>query len=415
MSEEQKKYKRFYLDWWTIKRSTIYSLIFLFLLLVGLGFGIWYASKHNWFLDSVITDIPKDAAKIVSFNGDVRIVRASTREIERVASSTYISAGDTIQTQADGKAEVQMADGSTLTVRPNSTVVIRDNSSILGGTNVRVSLGGGQINVKTESQTESSRNIVEVKESENRLLSQTEASFGVNQTTNTGEIRINRGSVESTVSGEKTIIKDGEYASVNQGRISPKEKIIASPRLISPSTLEQFFVSELGQTNLTLRWQKADSTQINFFGIEVATSPFFVAETLVMQKEPLTIPSLPLEKIGSGNYFWRVRSTSVSGQTSEWSEPWKFTVAIRDEGNSLGATDWKVENIGGNVHIITGKTVAGATIRILGRETFAIGDGSFRMQVSAPSNDISVDIKDEHGSHSRYSLALKTGKATRTN
>ena len=64
---------------------------------------------------------------------DVRIIRASTRETIVVTKETFVAAGDTVQTQADGKATVQMIDGSVYSVRPNSTVVIRDNSSIFGG------------------------------------------------------------------------------------------------------------------------------------------------------------------------------------------------------------------------------------------------------------------------------------------
>ncbi|MCU0238062.1 MAG: FecR family protein [Pyrinomonadaceae bacterium] len=412
---ENKKYKRFYVDWWTIKRSTIYGVIFLLLALSGLSYGLWYASHNNWFLDSIVPEAPKDTARIASFEGDVRIIRASTREIERVNNTTFIAAGDTIQTQADGKAEVQMADGSTLTVRPNSTAIIRDNSSLLGGTSVRVALGGGQINVKTEAQSETSNNIVEVRQSENKILAQTEASFGINQTNNTGEIRINRGTVESKVGNQTAIIKDGEFTSVNNGTLTPKEKIIASPRPISPSTLEQFFVGDSNETTVTLRWQKVETTQASSFMLEVATSPFFVADTIVFQKDGLTIPNLSVSKLQPSNYFWRVRSVSISGQMSEWSEPWKFTVAVRDEKTSLRADNWGVENIGGNLYLISGKTAAGATIRILGRETFAISDGTFKLQVAVPANNVAIEIKDEQGGRSVYSLNLKTVKATQTN
>lgn len=69
--------------------------------------------------------VPKDAARIVSYEGDVRVIRASTRETILVTKETYVAAGDTVQTQADGRAQIQMIDGSMLSVRPNSSRCVR--------------------------------------------------------------------------------------------------------------------------------------------------------------------------------------------------------------------------------------------------------------------------------------------------
>ncbi|MDQ3322105.1 MAG: hypothetical protein M3525_06710 [Acidobacteriota bacterium] len=76
-----------------------------------------------------------------------------------------------------------MIDGSILSVRPNSTVVIRDSASIMGGTNVRVTLDDGQINVKTQDKGDGSENVVEMLESESELNAQTDASFNASTRT----------------------------------------------------------------------------------------------------------------------------------------------------------------------------------------------------------------------------------------
>jgi FecR protein len=408
------KFRRFYVDWWKIKRSTIYGLVISCAVIGVLVFGGWWLWKNR---DSIQAgEVPKNAAIISSFEGDVRIIRASTREVIRVTQTTYVAAGDTIQTQADGKTQLQMIDGSTLTVKPNSTVIVRDNTSILGGTNVKVSLGGGQINVKTEDQAGESQNIVEVKQVESKVSAQTEANFGVNAKTDGGEIRISRGSVETSVNGEKIVIKDNEYASIApNGKVLPKEKSLDSPKLIAPPTLEQIFVSDAGTTAMTLRWQKTDNLPTAYYRVEVATSPFFVADSMIIEKEPLVTPNLTLAKITAGSYFWRVRSVASSGQISEWSEPWKFTIATREAGGAMALSDLKAENIGGNVYVVSGKTNPGTVVRILGRETFAVGDGSFRLQVSAPSTEIGIEANDEHGSRTRYSLNLSNGKSSRIN
>ena len=130
----ESKYRKFYVEWWNIKRSTIYRLAAIFVFLGVLGFGGWWILKSNWLVATPeVTDAPKDAAKVISFEGDVRIIRAATRETILVTRPTFISAGDTIQTQADGRAKIQMIDGSVLSIRANSTVVIRDSNSLFGG------------------------------------------------------------------------------------------------------------------------------------------------------------------------------------------------------------------------------------------------------------------------------------------
>lgn len=408
------KNRNYYVDWWSIKKSSVISVIVILVLLGLISGGVWWGMKNDWFsANQENAQIPKDSARIISFEGDVRVTRAATRETEKISRETYLLAGDTIQTQADGKAQIKMIDGAILTIRPNSTVVIRDSSSIFGGTSVKVALDDGQINVKTQDQTEASNNVVEVKQVESKLQSQTDASFNSNATTG-GEIRISRGGVETTVGGEKTIIKDGEFASINpNGKLSPKERLYEPPKLINPPNLEQFLTTSDGMADVTFRWQKSDGTSSFSFSLEVASSPFFVADGMVIQRNALTAPNFTMGNIAPGVYYWRVRGTANSGQTTEWSEPFRFTIVKREGNETLVASDWQVENIGGKVYIISGKTVSGATVRILGRETFAASDGSFKLQVAVPNTEATVEVSDEHGNRNRYVLALESGKVVR--
>lgn len=403
----------YYVDWWKIKKSSVYSIAAVLLFLALIGGGVWWLMKNNWFLNIYSgASIPKDAARVVSFEGDVRVTRASTRDTEKITKDTFLSAGDTIQTQADGKAQIRMIDGSMLTVRPNSTVVIRDSASIFGGTQVRVELDNGQINVRTEDQPDASNNVVEIKEVENKLQSQTDASFNSNN--NGGEIRISRGGVETTIGGEKTVIKDNEFVSINpSGKLSPKEKLYEPPKLIAPASLEQFLATSGGNSDVTFRWQKSETNTEFKYRLEVASSPFFVKDGMVIEREPLGIPSFTLGNITPGVYYWRVRGTSTSGQTTEWSEPWRFTVIKREGNETLTASEWKVESLGGKVYLISGKTVAGVTVRVLGRETFTSGDGTFKLQVAASVSDVTVEIRDEHGNRTSYVISLASGQVLR--
>jgi hypothetical protein len=408
------KKRNYYVDWWHIKKSNVYGVAAILVFLILVMIGSWWIFRTDWAISTESDQIPKDAARLVSFEGDVRVVRATTRETILVTRPTHVLAGDTIQTQADGRAQVQMIDGSTLSVRPNSTVVIRDSSSIFGGSSVRVAVDGGQINVKTEDQTDGTNNVVEVKQAENKLFPQTDASFGVNPKTNGGEIRISRGGVETSIGGEKTVIRDGEFASVNpSGKLSPREKLLPPPKPLAPAALEKVFAGANGTGNAIFRWQKSDPNTNFVYRLEVSTSPFFVPDMMIAERDSLTSPNSSLENLLPGNYFWRVRAVANSGQTSEWSEPSKFTIIKREESQALGASDWQVEKVGGSIYLVSGRTQAGATVRIQGRETFAGSDGGFRLQVSARSSEVPVEISDERGNRTRMVLSLSAGRIVR--
>ena len=409
----EKKYRKYYVDWWNIKRSTVYGGVSIVLLLGLLTGGGWWLYRNDFFLAKTdTTEIPTDAARIISFEGDVRVTRASTRETILVTKTTYVSAGDTVQTQSDGRAQIQMIDGSVLTIRPNSTVVIRDSSTLFGGKNVRVALDDGQINVKTEEQSADTQNVVEVRDSENKLQSQTDASFGINPNNKGGEIRVSRGGVETNVGGEKTVIQDGEFASVNNGKIASKENILQSPKIVSPNAQNSVQALSNGNADVSFRWEKPNAA-IQSYHLQVSKSPFFVADTLVFERTALIDTNFTVANLAPGIFYWQVRAVANSGQISDWSEKVRFTIVRGGSNQPIAVSDWNVEKIGGKIYRIGGKTQSGAIVRAAGREAFAASDGSFLIQIAATSGETSVEVSDERGNRSGFVISLSSGKVLR--
>ena len=189
------KSRRFAFDWWVVQKRAVY-LIIAFLILCGLAAGAAvYVWKYGNPLKNVGTGVKlASGARFISFEGDVRVIRSATRETIVPGADTELYPGDTVQTQASGRARVSMADGSTLVVRPNSTIIVRDNASDDDGkkTNVHVVVDSGQMYVRTEQQPEGTNNVVETPKTTNKMGAQTGASFGVNPE-GTEEIRINAG------------------------------------------------------------------------------------------------------------------------------------------------------------------------------------------------------------------------------
>ena len=357
------KTRRFVFDWWVVQKRVVYLLIALVILCGLAGGGALYVWKYGNPLKNVGTGMKlASGARFISFEGDVRVIRSATRETIVPGADTELYPGDTVQTQASGRARVSMADGSTLVVRPNSTIIVRDNASEDDGkkTNVHVVVDSGQMYVRTEQQPEGTNNVVETPKTSSKLGAQTGASFGVNPE-GTEEIRINPGAIETTDrTGEKTTLRGGEYVSVNpSGTISRPQKLLDVPLPSEPRDLEKVLVGGNGSANISLKWLRPPSGTAAFYRVEVATSPFFVADGKVIERDQLASTEFTASDLRPGVYFWRVRATAPTGQTSDWSDPKKFIIATRGTGSRVPVSNLAAELLGGKIYLIRGRAEPG--------------------------------------------------------
>jgi hypothetical protein len=149
--------------------------------------------------------------------------------------------------------------------------------------------------------------------------------------------------------------------------------------------------------------------------VEVATSPFFVGDGKVIERDQLASTEFTASDLRPGVYFWRVRATASTGQTSDWSEPKKFIIAARGSGSKVPVSNLTAELLGGNVYLIRGRAEPGTTIRVVGRETLVPSEGLFQLQTTAPpgTQEINIDAEDPLGNSSQYRLAL-SGRPARS-
>ena len=404
------KTSRFAYDWWIIQKRFVYLIITFFILCgVAAGAALYVWKYGNPFRN--IAEVKYSAgARFISFEGDVRVIRSATRETISATADTELYPGDTVQTQANGRARIGLADGSTLFVKPNSTIIVRDNAKADDGkkTNVHVVVDSGQLSVRTEQQADGTTNVVETPKTKNTMGEKTNASFGVNSE-GTEEIRVATGAIETTNrAGDKTSIHEGEYVSVNNsGRLSPAQKLLDVPQAAKPHDLEKVFVGSNGAANVALKWQRPQSGTPSYYRVEVATSPFFVADGKVIERDQLVANEFGASDLRPGVYFWRVRATAASGQASDWSDPLKFVVTARGS-SQVAVSDLSTEFLGGNIYLIRGKAEPGTSIRVSGREASAGHDGAFQIQVTAggTTRELTLEAKDSQGNSSQYKVSL---------
>lgn len=409
----ESKISHFNLEWWVIQKRAIYVAAFILSVCAISGGAALYVWKYGNPLKNVATKAESLAgARFMSFEGDVRVIRASTRQVVIANTDIQLYPGDTVQTQTDGRARISMADGSTVVVRPNSTIIIRDNAKAADGkrSNVHVVVDSGQMLVRTEEQSEDNKNVIETPKTQNQISGKTAASFGVNPE-GTEEIRVNSGAVESVNRmGERLSLKGGEYVSVNQsGTLSKPQRLLEVPQPLQPRDLEKIPAGSSGSAAVPLRWQKPQSGTPAYYRVEVATSPFFVPDGRVIERDQLIVTQFIASDLRPGAYFWRIRATAPSGQTSEWTEPLKFIVAA--EGTSLAVvpvSNLSAVHLGGNVFLIRGTTSSGTTVLISGREAVATADGRFQVQIIAPpgTQEVVIQASDLQGNRSQYRVTL---------
>jgi len=409
-------HNRFDLEWWNLPKRIVYAGVVLVVLATAggaLGYYLWLHSGKV--LSREATEGATTGARFISFDGDVRVVRAGTRETVPARSSLGLQPGDIVQTQADGRARIELIDGSSLIVRPNSVVQIRDNTQNENGrgNRVRVAINRGQVNVRTEAQSEGTTNVVETRLTENRIAAQTGATFGVRED-NSEEVRVNAGSIETkTRDGERLAVREGQYVAVSQsGRVARVERLMDAPPPIAPRDLQRIFVERAGgMAGVTLRWGRPVSLAPAHYQVEVAASPFFVEAGRITERDRLSATEFGIRDLRPGAYFWRVRAVADSGQASEWSDGWKFTVSVGgdDTESSVMATDLKAEFVAGGIYLLRGQSQPGYTVRAAGRETMVRAGGNFQMQISVERtrDEIEVEVENRQGKSHIYRVPLR--------
>jgi hypothetical protein len=399
------------MDWWIVQKRQVYIIVCSLVAIMLVAGAILYVRKYGSPFTSSKPSVSEPAgARFISFEGDVRIIRSATRETLAASLQTQLYPGDTVQTQSDGRARITLADDSALVIGPNSTVIIRDNTSSEGGQkNVRVRVDNGQINVRTDVQPEGTNNVVETSQTQSRLASQTASSFNVNPD-KTAEIRVQAGQIETTTNnGERTIIRDGEYVSVNPiGAIGQRERLLDVPTPSGPRNLERVASGKNGAANVALRWQRPQSGMPAYYRVEVATSPFFVPAGKVIERDQLVSTEFNASDLRPGDYFWRVRASARSGQASDWSEPQKFTIVSQATGQGIALSDVAVDYVGGQIYVIRGRTQPGTTVSFMGRETLSDSAGAFSLQITAPdgAREVSIKTQDQQGNRSEHAVRL---------
>ena len=324
MKDQPEKYGR---DWVAVPKRRLYALTSAALLGGAAVLVLLNAYVYGNDFGGKAAGAERAVAFVLKAEGNVTVIRGTTRQAESATQQTRLHSGDTVQTDGTGSARVSMADGSILSVTENSVITIDDNAASMAGdlTIVRVAIARGLASMRTEQQSAGAANTIVTPLTSNRLRAHTQASFGVYED-RTEDIRVTKGRVEMAAgTAVTTAIADSEYVALDHtGAITRREPLLDAPTPFAPINLATINMS--GDTPAKLRWSRPETARADSYQIQIALSPFFVSGGIVLERADLRLPHLLLEQLRAGPHFWRVRARAETGQLSEWSEPMKFTV-----------------------------------------------------------------------------------------
>jgi len=408
------------LSWMTVSYRSVMQVSFLTLCAIAIAlYLVFPGATHKAFLagGSVLSRLCNQAAptaradtsgpnvsigqqaRFVSLDGTVRVKHKGESEWVSATSSTALSNGDLIQTSPEGMARVVFAGGTNYTVRPDSLIVIEENNITSNSeTKVAVEVQTGSVDLFTGSFSQGSKSQVIVGGAVADLRPESSASVLNDNTHDTHEVLLRRGTASITRQGESVELTRSDKVSFQaESAVMVKKQDLLPPALLAPAN--QFSLVKSGD-GIEFAWEAIDEAK--GYHLEVSRDPSF--RNLVVQSF-VSKNSVKIGRLHEGAYYWSVRSVSGTGKESTESERAKFMLVPEalQPGKLALTLDELVEH--GHIVEITGTSEIDARVVVNGEEVPVVdAEGKFHYFTSPlpqGQNVITVIAENSHGGMNR--------------
>ena len=113
-----------HIEWFTVKRSTIYALILSSLGLFGAGIYGYFQVFVDSEPEAEELHETDNTARFLDLDGNVKVRHSGTYEWVNAAMGTALNRDDTIKTVGGSTARVRLFDGTEYLLKPDSILVI---------------------------------------------------------------------------------------------------------------------------------------------------------------------------------------------------------------------------------------------------------------------------------------------------
>ncbi len=376
-----------HIEWFTVKRSTIYALIFSLLGLVAAGiYG--YLEVYGERDEAPVND-PRPAsdksARFLDLNGGVKVRKAGTYEWANATMGMALSTEDTIRTVGGSSARVRLFDGTEYQLKPDSILVIEEayEDPETKATRVSVKLDSGQVSLNTPRQdVPGSRSEFSTPTTEATFQGNTSAEVRFDSASRVSGFTIYDGGSAVRSGGNEVSLGPSQAVDVTaDSRFSRVIELPGVPSVITPANLD---VVERSPT-MEFRWHPVDGARK--YHVVLDRSPNF--------RDPIlesNVPNVSVlhQGLDPGTYYWQVTAIDRDNRQGAPSEFAKFTVRVHvDQSAPPELTVFKPAVALDGLVTVQGRTVVGVVVTVdhgMGDDRVQVkGDGSFTYRFLVPS------------------------------
>lgn len=379
------KIHRVEVEWHAVTYKTVILYGVLILAIVTAGTFIVFPSTYSAISRRISSATNGDAeggpsaqtqAKFVNLDGKVQVKKVNSVQWVEADYRMALDKGDLVQTGSDGYARVTFADGTFYTIKPGTLITVEEN--MMGSnhpTSVAVRINTGAVDLTTPVwSSPGSKAAVSVEDAKAELRPNSRAAVKNDKDTKESEILVSSGSAEVQRGNEKVEVAQYQKVNLPSGGPITKTEVLAPPDLMEPLNLAPIISENPRSAIVHFEWKPVQEAVS--YSLRISTNAMFTK--VVKEVTVVKGTGADLSGLDPGDYFWSVTAISSKKQSSDPSEPFKFTLAAQGKAQEMLLEVQETRIQGPRVEII-GRTEPGAALIINGQPVPNIAkDGTFR-------------------------------------
>jgi hypothetical protein len=362
------------IEWFTVSYRTLALASGAIVLLAALGW--FFFLRRTPPAPPPATEV-ETGARFERIDGSVQVKRAGTLEWIPATRAVVLRQNDLVRTGSGATAEIQFADGTAFSVRPDSLITIEESSQnpVSRQQRVALSIQSGEANFQTAARNVPGSTTISTPTVRTTADRDTAGNIQVAESGATG-LRIFRGQgAAETRTGQRIALASNEGIRVDAaGAAGQKTTLPVVPQLTAPSNGTDIAYPDLAQGTTLLLWNAVPGASA--YRVMVDFSPSFARPLFDRRAERPT--QMELRALEAGSYYWKVSAIAPDGAEGGFSDLWRFTLAKAAASAALPPPlTFEGAELKGNVLHVHGRTEPGANLSLDGVRLEVQADGSF--------------------------------------
>ncbi|HUL75968.1 MAG TPA: FecR domain-containing protein [Vicinamibacteria bacterium] len=316
-------------------------------------------------------------ARFLSIEGSVQVKRAGTLEWVPATRALVLRPSDLVRTGSGGAAEILLADGMHVSVRPDSLITIVESSQNPVSREQRTALAiqSGEANFQTAARGVPGSTTLSTPTVRATAERDTTGNIRVAEGGATG-LRIFRGQGQAeTRGGQRIAVKANQGVNVDAaGAAGPTVSLPTVPLLTAPPNQTEIVYRNLADGLTLLMWNGVSGA--SGYRVMVDFGPSFSRPLYDRRVGRST--QMELRALEAGSYYWKVAAIGGEGAEGAFSDLWRFSLAKAPPvAAAAPSLLFDAAELKGNVLHVRGRTEPGASLSLDGQRLEVQADGSF--------------------------------------